>query len=43
MKSLDKRTKNKPIYVDDLSPEQLSEVLARGYKDVQEGKTISLE
>ena len=34
---------NKPIYIEDLTPEQLNQELEKGYKDIKEGRTFSQE
>ena len=39
MKNKDKN--NKPIYIEDLTPEQLNKELEKGYKDIKEGRTVS--
>ncbi len=41
MKHKDKN--NKPIYIEDLTPEQLNKELEKGYKDIKEGRTVSQE
>ena len=33
----------KPIYIEDLAPEQLNKELEKGYKDIKEGRTFSQE
>ena len=33
----------KPIFIEDLTPEQLNEELEKGYRDIKEGRTISQE
>ena len=33
----------KPIFVKDLTSEQLNEELEKGYRDIKEGRTISQE
>ena len=38
-----KNKNNKPIYIEDLTPEQLNEELEKGYKDIKEGRTVSRE
>ena len=38
-----KNKNNKPIYIENLTPEQLNEVLEKGYKDIKEGRTVSRE
>lgn len=38
-----KNKNNKPIYIEDLTPEQLNEELEKGYKDIKEGRTLSQE
>lgn len=38
-----KNKNNKPIYIEDLTPEQLNEELEKGYKDIKEGRTFSQE
>ena len=37
------KNKNKPIYIEELTPIQLNKELEKGYNDVKEGKTFSLE
>lgn len=41
MKHKDKN--NKPIYIEDLAPEQLNKELEKGYKDIKKGRTFSKE
>ena len=38
-----KNKNNKPIYIEDLTPEQLNEELEKGYKDIKERRTFSQE
>ena len=38
-----KNKNNKPIYIEDLTPEQLNQELEKGYKDIKEGRTFSQE
>ena len=38
-----KNKNNKPIYIEDLTPEQLNKELEKGYKDIKEGRTFSQE
>lgn len=33
----------KPIFIEDLTPEQLNEELEKGYRDIKEGNTLSQE
>lgn len=33
----------RPVFIDDMTPEEIDKELARGYKDIEEGKTLSLE
>jgi len=33
----------RPVFIDDLTPEQLDEELGKGFKDIKEGRTISAE
>ena len=33
----------KPIYIEDLTPEQLNKKLEKGYKDIKEGRTFLQE
>lgn len=33
----------KPIYIEDLTSEQLNKELEKGYKDIKEGRTFSKE
>ena len=34
---------NKPIYIEDLTPEQLDKELTKGYNDIKEGRTVPQE
>lgn len=38
-----KNKNNKPIYIEDLTLEQLNEELEKGYKDIKEGRTLPQE
>lgn len=33
----------RPVFIDDLTPEQFNKELERGFNDIEEGRTISLE
>lgn len=33
----------RPVFIDDLTPEQLNEELEKGYRDIKEGNTLSQE